>query len=229
MVNMMGHNLMGSKVFGVTFGVMLPEILFSLFIILLCFVIYFKTKDLYSLTKHKGIHYFRNTFLFFALAFIIRFLLSFRFLLHGFRGHLSLPFLILSLLFVFSSSMAILSLSASIFYKTLKLKKEWLLELGIILFALLLVLSVLFFMNSFIIILTQAIVVLISLIFLLLKQKANSQSKIRQTYLLLFLFWVITMYLMDPISRFFQFRLIAYVMSALIFGLITYKTIRITK
>jgi len=48
------------------------EIIFTTIIVLLCGLIYFKTREIYALTKHKGIFYFRATFLFFALAYIFR-------------------------------------------------------------------------------------------------------------------------------------------------------------
>ena len=50
------------------------ELVYTVIIVLLCFIIYFKTKDMYELTKYKGIQYFRNAFLFFGFAYIVRFL-----------------------------------------------------------------------------------------------------------------------------------------------------------
>ena len=46
--------------------------LFSIIVITLCLVIYFKTKKVFDLTKHKGINYFRMAFLFLAIAYSIR-------------------------------------------------------------------------------------------------------------------------------------------------------------
>lgn len=48
------------------------EILYTLVIVLLCFGIYLKTRESYNLTKHKGIKYFRDAFLFFGLSYLIR-------------------------------------------------------------------------------------------------------------------------------------------------------------
>ena len=48
------------------------EIIYHLFIICMCLVIYFRTKEIYELTGHCGLHYFRNFFVFFALASVFR-------------------------------------------------------------------------------------------------------------------------------------------------------------
>ena len=44
------------------------EIVYSFVIIVCSLMIYFGTKELYKLTSHKGIKYFRQSFLFFAFA-----------------------------------------------------------------------------------------------------------------------------------------------------------------
>ena len=48
------------------------EIIYSFIIIISSLMIYFGTKELYELSKHKGIKYFRESFLFFAFAFFFR-------------------------------------------------------------------------------------------------------------------------------------------------------------
>ena len=53
------------------------ELFFSMIIIVSCMVIYFRTRELYSLSFYKGIKYFSNAFLFFAIAFFARFFLRF--------------------------------------------------------------------------------------------------------------------------------------------------------
>ena len=44
------------------------ELTFATIIVVASLIIYLRTKELYELSEHKGIKYFRNTFLFFALA-----------------------------------------------------------------------------------------------------------------------------------------------------------------
>jgi len=53
------------------------EILYSFIIIVCSLMIYFGTKELYELTSHKGIKYFRQTFLFFAIAYSFRSFIKF--------------------------------------------------------------------------------------------------------------------------------------------------------
>ena len=48
------------------------EIIYSFVIIVCSLMIYFATKELYELSKHKGIKYFRLSFLFFAIAYFFR-------------------------------------------------------------------------------------------------------------------------------------------------------------
>ena len=57
----------------VMFGI---ELGFTVIAVIFCFLIYFKTKEIYELTKYKGIRYFRGAFLFFGLSYVMRFLFS---------------------------------------------------------------------------------------------------------------------------------------------------------
>ena len=56
------------------------EFVFTAIAVIFCLLIYFKTREVYNLTKHKGIKYFRDAFLFFGLSYILRFLFSLVFL-----------------------------------------------------------------------------------------------------------------------------------------------------
>lgn len=57
--------------------IFLPETVFTVIALLFCFLIYFKTKESYELTKYKGLMYFRDAFLFFGLSYLLRFLFGF--------------------------------------------------------------------------------------------------------------------------------------------------------
>ena len=48
------------------------ETMFSLIVILACFLIYYKTKEISELSDYKGIKYFRYVFLFFGLTHLFR-------------------------------------------------------------------------------------------------------------------------------------------------------------
>jgi len=56
--------------------IMSTELLFTIIAVVFCFLIYFKTKESYDLTKYKGIKYFRDAFLFLGLSYVLRFLFS---------------------------------------------------------------------------------------------------------------------------------------------------------
>ncbi len=56
------------------------ELVFTVVAVAFCAAIYFRTRESYGLTKHEGIGYFRDAFLFFGLAYLMRFLLSIVFL-----------------------------------------------------------------------------------------------------------------------------------------------------
>lgn len=229
MLHMQGSRMLGKELFGLKLELILPELFLTLIILLMCIFIYLKTRDLYTLTKHKGIKFFRNTFLYFGIAYLTRLLFSFRFLLQGFKGVMPLIHLILGIIFIYSSSMAILSLAASLFYKEIKNKTgaKWLSlnlhQITIILIGLLII-----FQSSLIIFVAQILVSLISIIFILIKHKKIKITKLRLTYLILFLFWAINLLLIDPLSQLFKFRLLAYLFAVIIFGIITYKTIKHT-
>lgn len=52
------------------------ELVFTIIAVVFCFLIYSRTRESYVLTKHKGIKYFRDAFLFFGLSYLLRFLFS---------------------------------------------------------------------------------------------------------------------------------------------------------
>ncbi len=56
--------------------ILIIEPIFTLVTVIFCFLIYFKTKESYDLTRYKGIGYFRDAFLFFGLSYVLRFVFS---------------------------------------------------------------------------------------------------------------------------------------------------------
>ncbi len=93
------------------------DILFSIIIVISCLIIYFRTKELYDLTLHKGIKYFRFAFLFFAFGFIIKLLFPllriFEYQPFLFRGYVGF-------LMMFTGTMALLCLLYSVAWKRIK-------------------------------------------------------------------------------------------------------------
>src|SRR3989339_145081 len=77
-INHMTGNAIGMQMISqfASCGFML-EILYSFVIIVCSLMIYFGTKELYELSSHKGIKYFRLSFLFFAIAYFFRSFIKF--------------------------------------------------------------------------------------------------------------------------------------------------------
>lgn len=218
------HKLMGVPLISI-----LPEIIFSIIIISLCLLIFFKTKDLYNLSKYEGIKYFRNTFIYFSIAFLCRLVLSFNIFINGFRFQNQFPILVLSLVFMFSSFMAILSLGASVFYKEIKnINNSKNLELNLLLITIISICLFIIFKNPLLIIYSQLIIIFISVGGLIVHHNKISISKIKVVYLLLFLFWSINLLMINPTHLLYKFRFILYLLAILIFSIISYKTIKYT-
>jgi len=106
-------------------GLGLGTELFYSFIIIVCsLIIYFGTKELYKLSSHKGIKYFRQAFLFFAIAYFFRGFIKFIVIYFDINGILELSPITFGItglttqfLFVYFSSMAIFYLLYSVIQK----------------------------------------------------------------------------------------------------------------
>ncbi|MFA6073429.1 MAG: hypothetical protein WC758_04915 [Candidatus Woesearchaeota archaeon] len=115
---------------------MISELIFTILVVFFCFLIYFKTRESYILTKHKGLGYFRAAFLFFGLSYVLRFILGavmlsgFVFNL-GFIGGMSSQIFIVPLFIIplsYFSTVAIVYLLYSSMWK--KINTKWVLIMG---------------------------------------------------------------------------------------------------
>ena len=52
------------------------ELVYSFVTLISCLIIYFKTSEIYKLSSHKGLKYFRLTFLFLGITYLLRFLVK---------------------------------------------------------------------------------------------------------------------------------------------------------
>ena len=99
------------------------ELIYSLVVVISCLLIYLKTGEFYELTSHKGIKYFRNTFLFFGIGYLIRLCLHLiqatgisRILFTPFAiGIYEMAFFVM----IYASSMALIYIIYSMFWKRL--------------------------------------------------------------------------------------------------------------
>ena len=195
------------------------ELLYTLIVIALCLVIYFRTKEIYDLTKKRSVYFFRNTFLLFALAFFFR-ILQLLFPLLGIHIPLLQRFIWMALVMYFST-MAIFSLTYSIIWKKIKKTKFW--NWGLHVIAVLFTVFVIITGNIDMLILAQLLMFIIAIV-LSYTQKI---SKMRIVYVLLFCFWILNLL---PVGRMINplLKLPSYLFSILIFWYIEHKVMRAT-
>ncbi|PJE81026.1 hypothetical protein COU58_04700 [Candidatus Pacearchaeota archaeon CG10_big_fil_rev_8_21_14_0_10_32_42] len=183
-----------------TFGM---ELIYSFVIIFCSLIIYFSTKEIYKLSNYPGIKYFREAFLFFALAYFFKSFISFLFLIFNVRGIIefsSIFFGVLTLFFfIYASTMAIFYLLYSIVWKNLKenLRESKFTIPLIHIFVLVISATSIIVHETGVVILLQVFVFLFIAIqnyssYRKLKSKKKSSS-IHLIYLFLFVFWMLNL------------------------------------
>lgn len=220
-------------------GPMLPptymftfELIYTLIIIIFCSIIYFKTKEIYDLTKHTGISFFRNTFLFFALSYLVRFLGMVVMFYSGFfhirlRDLLWRPHIIIFSLVTYFSYAAILSLVFSSFWK-IKTKFNW----NILVHGLALISTIIVFITgSAQILIGLQFILFISAIVLIninskKERKKTAFSTLHITYILLFIFWILNLVTFERGQLSLILNLIMNIISIVIFFIIAYRVVK---
>lgn len=194
------------------------ELVFLAIVMVLCLLIFFKTREIYELTRKKTIFFFRNTFLFFSVAFLIRFILILFILTDILPRERWYHFIVLMFM-AYLSTMAIVSLLFSIIWKRIKFKFIYIIINIVVLFISVLI----FFTRSFeLLLFTQLILFATAIIMAILK--FNKKGGLLTLYILLFLSWIINMYmtnnprLMEPL-----FKVPLYLLSIILLGIIYYK------
>jgi hypothetical protein len=207
------------------------EAIYSFVIIVCSLMIYFGTKELYHLSSHKGIKYFRQAFLFFAIAYFFRSFIKFvldylrlkeisEFAPRFFGGGISLFF------FMYFSSMAIFYLLYSVVWK--KWNND---STKIYLFhflSLIIATIVLILKNTFVYFIMNIILLLfVTVVFYIVhKNNKKKENRLYATYALLFIFEILNV-IDILIPAFFQgIQLFVYLASSGIFLIILYKVLR---
>lgn len=217
------------NLFGLGLG---AELLYSFVIIVCSLMIYIGTKELYELSSHKGIKYFRMSFLFFALAYFVRSFIKFALRYFEINGILELSRqgfgtigLMTQFLFFYCSFMAIFYLLYSLLWKRFKNHSYVLyllhgIALGMSMVSILLQnQEVDFVMN---------VVLLIIVLYVIYHSRSQGKKThhLYMIYVLLAIFWVLN--IIDIlIPQFLQgYQLIIYFASLFIFLLILYRVMR---
>lgn len=203
----------------------IPELIYTTIIVIFCYLIYHKTKEIYNLTKYKGIHYFRNTFLFFALAYALRFILHLLFI-GGSAFDIFLPGRLLQPILMvpvgYLSTMAIFYLMYSVIWKKIK-NNHFLIFSNVI--AILVSIIAFISRSPQITTFVQFTLIVFTLIMIFTKQNKNKKlSQVRILYILLFLFWLFNMYILGS-NRFLpqEIQIIFQMLSLVVFFIIYTK------
>ena len=209
------------------------ELIYSFVIIVCSLMIYYATKEMYELSSYKGIKYFRQAFLLFAVAYFFKSFIKILLVYFGasriidinprFMGPLTL------FIFMFFGSLAVFYLVYSLMWKKWNGKSS--IILGIF--------YVLSIAISFIIITTRQIEVFIGVslfifaiaIFGLYITHKQSKGKKRKSnieiiYTLLFVFWILNMIEVLVPSFLQLYQILLYLASLGVFLTILYKVLK---
>ncbi|VVB81557.1 Uncharacterised protein [uncultured archaeon] len=198
----------------------ITELGYTLIVVFLCFLIYFKTREMFELTKHKGIQYFRNTFLFFGLAYIFRFIFDLIRIIGPWLD-VYLPRDLMGPVFMlftaYLSTMALLCLIYSTIWKHFS-SREFFVASNI----LALIIAVAAAYSPPIFMITQVLLLIVAIVLSCILRKHF--SRIFLLYFLLFAFWIISLVLVIPGRALgFELRLALEVISIGLFAILYYK------
>jgi len=213
------------------------EVIYSFIIIACSLMIYFGTKELYELSSHKGIKYFRQAFLFFALAYFFRSFIKLIVFYFNVQGILSIspklfnPLIsqIALIFFLYFSSMAVFYLLYSVRWKkwNSENKKIYLFHLFTFIISLFIVLS----KNALAYLGINFLLFFIVLSVVYTSYKNNKKIKSHKNnlyliYLLLSFFWILNIVDILIPSFFQNFQLFIYLASSMIFFIMVYKVLK---
>jgi hypothetical protein len=209
------------------------ELLYSFVIIICSLMIYFSTKEMYDLSAYKGIKYFRQAFLYFAIAFFFRYFINFIIVLFNVSeirefspmhiGWLSLFW------FMYFSFMAAFYLLYSVVWKKWNHDKTKIYVFNAVAIPMAAIGALIggVLINAII----TLILLLVILAVVLIAYKDSDKHKGKSMYaiyLMLFVFWILN--IVDIIiPRFLEMvRLLIYLVSIFLFMFILYKVLRKT-
>jgi hypothetical protein len=211
------------------------ELIYSFVIIVSSLMIYYSTKEMYELSSYKGIKYFRQSFLLFAIAYFFKSFIKVLLVYFGtsrifdinarYIGSLTL------FVFMFFGSLAVFYLVYSLMYKKWNGNSETLLGVFYIL-SLLLSFIIINTKEVWIFIGTGLFIFTVAIFGLFITHKQSKEKKKKSNiliiYTLLFIFWILNIIdvLIQINSSFYQISL--YLASIGIFLIILYKVLKKT-
>lgn len=221
--------------------IMLPnmqvEFLYILIAAILLLIIYFKTKEFYELTKYKGIKYFRNAFLFLAIAHLFRLVSSFFVISNAspIRMMDSFDKIVVGLgfsLFAILSFLGILFLAYSSIHKKIQ-KGLFSKKYSLYIIAVILFIPIFLFGNMRVFLIMQTLLILLAFIMSSLSFKKESKRKRKHgmhlLYGLFLLFWIVGMFAAEINPFYLGIKIIAYLIALIMILLILLRIIKITR
>jgi hypothetical protein len=200
---------------------LVTELLYFFIVFGLCILIYIKVNKAYNLTKHKGIYFFKNTFMYFALAYFLRLLFLSMILLSDLprREFMIVGKTIVLPLFSFFSTLAILSLAVTVFIRKLKNVKH--LNLYLFLISFLSLIITLITMSHRELLLIQTITFFCAVILVFYKSFRSKNKKVfshnNVNYLLIFIFWILSTLAFNNRLLSHEFKIPLYIFSTCVF------------
>ena len=176
------------------------EIIYSFVVIVCSLMIYFGTKELYELSSYKGIKYFRQAFLFFAIAYLFRFIIEFITISFNSQvlGIYPMIFDYFALfVFMYLSSLSIFYLVYSMSWKKFKDRSKMPYICHAI--AIIIAFASIFFRNEIFyiginILLLVSAIIMVGIASYNQKHKLKKKNNLLMTYLLLFIFFILNVF-----------------------------------
>jgi hypothetical protein len=178
-------------------AIFLSEFAFTVIAAAFCFLIYFRTRESYELTRYRGIKYFRDAFLFFGLSYIMRFITGLMFFYRNFNIPLARelfgPLTMLPLSYF--STIGIFYLLFSVVWK--KFDNGFMISFGHFV-ALLLAIASFLTRSSEILLLTQCAMLALAVIIVMASASGKRLTKSKTLYSITALLWLINLLIIDP-------------------------------
>jgi hypothetical protein len=198
------------------------ELVYTLIVLGLCGLIYFRTREIYEISRYEGIRHFRNAFLFFGLAYVSRFLLHLimisSFALEIDMRHRLIHFAFLALTGYFST-MAIFQIIYCTAWKRISYLHFLVFSNAIaLLFSVISILT----RSPQMLTLLQALLLILGAILIYVGRKGH--SKARGLYMLTMALWLLNLYILSPRWMIaFEAKAALQVVSVVVFSAIYYK------
>ncbi|MBI4448101.1 hypothetical protein HY643_03915 [Candidatus Woesearchaeota archaeon] len=208
------------------------ELIYAFVVIVCSLMVYYGTKELYELSSHKGIKYFRQAFLFFAIAYFFRSFI--KFIVFYFDVHEIFDFSpralgpVIIFFFMYFSAMAVFYLLCSVMWKKWgdNSKKIYIFHFLAFIISLVGVLFRRIWLHVGINIFMFFLVVVIVCIAYKDSKKGKKGLNLYAIYLLLLLFWILNVIGVLIPNFLPTFQIMIYMASLGVFLMIVYKVLK---